>query len=603
MVADKSPQDVFASAEVRRKGKSARKNKGVRRRGAQPTSLIEISNGEKITLEHALDRGVALQVEGRVADAAKIFSAILSIYPRQADALNLLGLLYFSSGRHADAADFIRKAVKSDPANQFAWCNFGTVLHAIGDLDGAIASTKRALKLDPNYVQARNNLGNQLMDDGQVDLAIEAFEQALSVRQDLPDVHNNLALAMIELGRVADAVKVAERAVTIHPEFAPLRVTLGTALGMFGRLDDAVESFHRAVEIQPDLGEAYWGLSRIKKFTSGDNDLQAMQNLFELDVLLDENRMQVGFGLGKAYEDVGEFEAAIECYKQANAIKRRFVDFGIPNVETQFAKIKSQFNEEFFTRHAGAGLPDATPIFIVGMPRSGTTLIEQVLSAHPQVFGAGEVTALADAIRGEFGALRYGFFEILNEDKFDNKIRNAAKSYLTMLPDGDGAARITDKMPHNFELIGAIRHMFPNARVIHCTRNAFDNCLSLFKSQFSANGYRYIYDSKEIALYYNLYRDLMAHWQKVLPDFILDIDYQAFVENQRSVTERLLTYCRLPWDDACMMFHKNDRSVTTASFAQVRKPLYTTSIGVGENYRSHLGEMFDILEAKPAPST
>jgi tetratricopeptide (TPR) repeat protein len=544
-----------------------------------------------------LDVAVQHHSAGRLDQAARIYTEILAAHPEQPDALQLLGMVAYQEGRNQAALEMLNQAVALDPTNEAAFINQGTVLHATGEFVGAAASYRKALEINPDSFEALNNLGNALAESGDAEAAASAYEKALAIQPDAPVSLVNFAIALCDLNRPDDAIASADRAIALKPDYAEAYNTRGNALGMVGRLDDAMASYRQALAIKPAFAEALWHVARLKEFSERDHDIEAMEVLVEQATTTDTQRMHLSFSLCKAFEDLHQYDDAYHYLETANRLKRATLNFDIASAEQHFAATAATFSEEFFLQHADSGLGDETPVFIVGMPRSGSTLVEQILSSHHDVHGAGELSTLRSVVSGYFGPFNCGNPIDGVHAMASRKIRQAGEDYMSAVRRIAPERRfVTDKMLHNFELIGMIRLLFPKAKVINCTRDPVDNCFSLYKIHFSANAYHYAYDPIEIAKYYKLYTALMAHWAKVLPGFVFNVGYEDLVENQRDVTESLLDYCGLDWDEGCMSFHKTARTVKTASFAQVRKPVYQSSVGLAQQYRTHMSAMIAELE-------
>jgi hypothetical protein len=311
----------------------------------------------------------------------------------------------------------------------------------------------------------------------------------------------------------------------------------------------------------------------------------------------DEDRMQIAFSLGKAYEDLKHYDRSYVCLHEGNRLRRSTISFDIREEQSRFDRVKAVFTGELFERLEGGGVQDSTPIFVLGMPRSGTTLVEQILACHPDVHGASELNDLrqaVDSLSVDGGGVAY-------PDSLSGlsgvQLTEIGQRYLDRLRAHNPSARfITDKMPWNFEYIGMIKLMLPGARIVHCLRNPMDNCFSIYKKCFAhLESIEYAYDQTELGQYYLMYEELMAHWRDVLPGFVLDIRYEDLVADQKHHSKRLLEFCGLEWNDACLEFHKTDRPVKTASAAQVRKPIYNTSVKAWKNYEKHLGPLAGIL--------
>jgi len=314
-----------------------------------------------------------------------------------------------------------------------------------------------------------------------------------------------------------------------------------------------------------------------------------MENLYNNKEKIPEaDRIDLGFALGRIFEKTGNYEKSFNFILEANTLKRGAYNYSSQTDQALFERVKTTFSLEFFKVRQSFGDQNTTPIFIVGMPRSGTTLTEQILATHPQVFGAGELEILPNLV-DRVCAERSAAWPQECVPKLDqNTLTQMGTEYLeTLRKFSSDACYITDKLPYNFLHVGLIKIILPRAKVIHCQRNPMDTCFSIFKTEF-AGLHEYAYDMAELGRYYKLYLDLMSHWEKVLPGFMYTLQYEEIVSDQKSQTKKLLDFCALPWDDACLNFHKTARRVTTASLSQVRQPLYQNSVGRWKCYERQL---------------
>jgi tetratricopeptide (TPR) repeat protein len=363
----------------------------------------------------------------------------------------------------------------------------------------------------------------------------------------------------------------------------------GLLLRESGRFEEATAAFRKALGAAPGYCRSWRHLVELKRFSPDDPDLARMESLYG-DVRLPTNeRLHLCFALGKAYDDAGNPDRAFAHYQEGNAIKRRNLDPELAREAEELRKLREIFPPDFLEASDGDTSP-GLPVFVLGMPRSGTSLVEQILASHPKVHGAGELMLLRRLVRGLPG----GFPENL-AGLDDGELRRLGEDYLAGLrPLAPGAARITDKMPRNFQLIGLIHRILPHARIVHCRRNPLDTCLSCYTRLFR-NGQAFSYDLAELGQYYRLYDELMAHWRAVLPGRLLEIDYEAVVADPKPQVEALLAHCGLDWDARCLVPHENQRAVRTASAAQVRRPLYGSSVARWRRFEAHLAPLIEAL--------
>ena len=545
------------------------------------------------------DLGNVYLKKGQLRESFNSYRKALALAPNHPILLNNIGNVLTMQGEYEKALTWLDKAIKQDPDNATVHFNSGNALRFIGDDARAAMAYRRALELDSRQAFYHINLGKVLIELGELDEAVECFNEALKINPEDSAGYMGLGKAWNAQGDLDRAVSCYQKAISIDPANAKCYRGLAVAFEDHGETDKAIEALRKAIEIAPGAVAAYPILVRNKKFVSFDADIEAMESLFCRKTNTDIQKSQLGFSLGKAYEDLGKYDKSMEYVIQAARLKRRSFDFSIAETKARFDKIKNVFSPDFFSGFPDIGHRDRTPIFILGMPRSGTSLVEQILASHPEVFGAGELNDLAmvyqslddptDSSRGD------SFPEAL-PGLDPAEYVNLGKQYIARIRKYSSAATfITDKNPHNFQRIGFIRSILPDARIIHCTRDPLDNCLSLLKTDFH-KGQLYSYDMSELGAYYKLYQELMDYWGATLPGSIHDFKYEDLVANQEEQTNRLLQLCGLPWDDACLDFHRTRRKVRTASNAQVSRPIYQDSVNLWKRYEDFLKPLILALE-------
>ncbi len=578
-------------------------------------------------------RGVVALQEGCVEEAIALISRSLVRQPDYAEAHYHMGRAQKLAGNFSAAIVSFRKAITIKPDYVQALCNLADALQVTGDMDETIASYRKAiavmpdyavahnnlgialmgekrvaealesfraaLEVDPDYGDAHYNLGNALMDLKQFDKAIECYQRVVSRQSDNAYVHNNLGEAHRQVGERTAAVASFRRAINLQPDYAIAHNNLGNALSELGRIDEAIASFGEAIALDPDFAEAHRVRSLIKKHSAYDNDIKRMEAVLAKPGTDEEKKVHLAFGLGKAFEDIGDYDKAFEYFSQGNALKRAQYDYSLDHLTAHCELLKATFNEVFTAKHESGGCADSTPIFVLGMPRSGTTLIEQILASHSQVYGAGELADLPRLIGEQFGPLDSPEFGAAVRQAEPYDFEHLGADFVASLRHHSSQAKfITDKSPSNFLYIGFIRLSLPNAKIIHSMRDPVDTCLSLFKSFFTSSEHYHAYDLREIAGYYRLYRDLMTHWRGLFPDFIQDMRYEDVVAEQEASTRRILSYCDLDWEDACLAFYETERSINTLSMTQVRKPMYQTSVQSWKRYGTRLAELLTLLKGE-----
>jgi tetratricopeptide (TPR) repeat protein len=532
--------------------------------------------------------GVILNKQGKLDEAAASLRQAVALKPDFAEANYNLGNILSEQGRLDEAVTNFRQALSIKPDYTEAYYNLGITLRDQGKLDEAVACFRKVLTLIPDCAEAYNNLGGVLNDQSRTDEAMACFRQALVLKPDFAEAYSNLGGILNDQDKTDESIACFLQALALKPDYIEVHYNLGLILSQLGRTDDAASYFRKALILKPDYVQAYKGLSSILRLTATDDATRSMENLYNTDELSDVDHIDLGFALGKAFADLDEYEKSFSFILEANRQKRATFKYAIQKESDFFARIKATFSADFFSSHHGRGNPERTPIFIIGMPRSGTTLVEQILASHPMVFGAGEQTILARLINSYCTRRKAAHYPegmlALDPEAF----RKMGVEYVERIGRySKEAAYITDKMPDNFLRVGVIKTILPNAKVIHCVRNPMDTCFSIFKHDFTET-LGYAYDMNELGRYYKLYDDLMAHWERVLPGFIYSIRYEELIVDQQKQTKDLLDFCDLPWHEACLTFHKTKRKVNTASLLQVRQPIYKDSVDLWKRYEKQL---------------
>jgi tetratricopeptide (TPR) repeat protein len=477
----------------------------------------------------------------------------------------------------------------------------GVALGHAGDTDAALAAHRRAVELAPRLAGAHGRIGDLLMGKGKRDDAAAAYEEACTAAPGTPYGLLCGAKAMILRDRPREAEQRLRRLMARDPSNAEAHLVLGLLLNEDGRFDEAAASFERSLALSPLQATAHHGLVSSRRLTEADRPLLArIVARLAGPPMGDAQRMTLHFAAGKALDDLKDYAGAIEHFDAANAIRRRLSPFDRVDFERRVDRLIARFTRDFFATqaalHAGAGrdeTEDETAVLVLGMPRSGTTLIERIVSSHPQVAGAGElgfwnahapalVDAPLDVIASRGGAVRADYLHLLR----------------TVGPE---ARRVTDKMPFNFLWIGVAHLLLPRARVIHCRRNPIDTCLSIYQTQF-AQHWGFASDRADLAAYYRQYLRLMEHWRAVLPaDRFAEVDYEDATRDPEATARRLVAFCGLPWDPACLSPERNPDAVRTASKWQARQPIYRSSVERWRNYQAWLGELRE-LAPQAAPT-
>ena len=429
---------------------------------------------------------------------------------------------------------------------------------------------------------------------GDIERAAPIYEDILRSDPDNADANHLLGLVLSEQDQSEAAISLIEKALLLNPDAAPFHHNIAGIYRRVGRLSEAKARFQRAIELKADYGEAYQGLAEMIRFERGDPFIARVADQLRSE-LPTATRSYMHFAAGKYFDDIGEYQTAFEHYKAGNAAAVKPFDRG--QFTAQVKNTLYAFSGSHVAANRDAGDASEQPVFIVGMPRSGSTLIEQILSSHSGVYGAGELNEmkLVAKLAGEISRHKSPYPECVS-GLAGSAYRRLAADYSqrvrALVP--DGFAAVVDKHPLNFQFLGLIFLMFPNAKVIHTVRHPLDTCLSCFFQNFT-RGQNYTFDLMNLAHFYVDYQRLMEHWQMLFPDRILTVSYEQMLSDQEGQTTRLLDYCGLSFEAACLDFHKTERTVKTASFMQVRQPIYNTSMNRWRHYAPQLQEIAGVL--------
>ena len=545
--------------------------------------------------------GSALEAQGAWNDAIDSYRHALAIRPGFIDAHARLGHMLVAAGKHVDAIAHFLQVLAARPDDAPSHHSLGIVYRSEGRLAEAEACYRRALAIDPNYVEALTNLGNVLGAQGRLADAESSYRQALALNDGYAETHFNLGNMLRDQNRPLDAEQSYRHALKIAPRHLQALNNLGLCLKRQGRLDEARECFEAAIAIQPDFVQSHCNLAPLKTYADDDPHLALFENQGHRVALLPKTgQSSYWFALGKMREDVGRYDDAFAAYAQGNRCQHELFPHDEAREVALVQRLQSVFSEAFFANRAKPPHADKAPIFIVGMPRSGTSLIEQILSTYPGVYGAGELTELDNVVHSvgkSLGEREASYPDIIVNLSAD-ELRRLGQIYIDRVwRYAPQAERITDKMPANFLHIGMIHLMLPQARIIHAMRDPMDSCFSCYSRLFAGNNLDFAYRLETVGRYYVRYIQMMRHWQQVLPsDTVLDVRYEDMVTDTEGQARRLLAYLGLPWDERCLAFHQNQRVVRTASVAQVRKPIYRSSVARWKHFEAHLAPLLEIVK-------
>jgi tetratricopeptide (TPR) repeat protein len=541
--------------------------------------------------------GNALRALGRDDAAAEAYQQALLLREDYAEAYNNLAALLRDSDKPEEAEHCYRRAIELRPGYLDPYGNLAGLLVDANRADEALRVLGEALRIDENHVPTLVNVARTQLGLGNHAQAEQACRLALARDPANADAELALGEVLQELDRFPEALAAFERATRRDPDAADAHNHYGICLKSVGRLDEARRELLRALELDPHAYGCYANLGDLERFTADSPRLKAMEAILAGAAEPESPRyLALHFALGKAYDDLGDYEKAIRHFKIGAKVKRQRLRYDEAETVGFFDAIRATFDRALFESRPFAGNPSRLPVFIIGMPRSGSTLVEQILSSHPRVFGAGETKEFSrrlGALRGRFPAL----------PKYPGLVARMRPEHFAMLADGylgalaagaPGAARATDKLLTNYYFVGLLHLLFPNARFINTRRNPVDTCWSAFTKLFK-DDMPHSYDFGELARYYRKYEELMDHWQAVLPAGTIHVvDYERVVEDVESAARALIDFVGLPWDPACLAFHESSRPVKTASVVQVRKPVYRSSV---ERWRRYGAEIQPLAEA------
>jgi tetratricopeptide (TPR) repeat protein len=526
---------------------------------------------------------------GRLQAAEQVYRQILAAQPDQPDALHFLGVVCSQTGRHEIAVEYMERAIACQGNDSSLHNNLGEAYRAWRRPPQAAAHFRRALELNPDFAEAHYNLGNALKDQGYLEEAVACYRRAVELRPGYAKAHNNLGNALRDQGNLPEALDCYRRALDLKPDFAEAHANLGCAWEETGDLTRAEESFRAALRHDPHCAFAHLKLAELLGGRLPATDLAEQRRLLAENALPEADRMFLHFGLGRVLDAQGMYAEAAAHLEQANALQladwqNRGQEYGPQEHDDFVARMIAACTPEFFQRSSGFGVESDVPVFIVGLPRSGTTLVEQILASHLQVFGAGEFKQAGETIL----ALEPRGDPIEGMRRLDRPLaQRLASMHLERLRQlAPPALRIVDKTPDNYLYLGLWAVLFPRARLIHCRRDLRDVAVSCWMTHFRE--IRWANDPQHIASRFRAYQQIMAHWRRVMPLPLFEVDYEETVTDLEGVARRLVAWLGLEWDNACLHFHRAQRPVRTASAVQVRQPVYRTSVGRWKGYEDDL---------------
>ena len=551
---------------------------------------IQVKNPAKAQLDNVMD----LYSSGHIKESLSAVNLMIQDHPNEPILFNISGACFSSIGPIDSAIQAFKTAISLKPEYSEAHYNLGVVFQKNRQNDDAYNCYEKAIKINHAYPQAHNNLGMIDLKRRKLDAAVKCFEWAIAYSPNYVEAHNNLGAAFQELMLFEKAKEQYEKALLINPKFAPALNNLGAACEIFGLTEQAFNNYTNAINEDPNYSEAHRNLSVIKKYKKNDTQINQMESLYKKTHLTITDRRNLCFALAKVYDDLGENDQFFKFLNEGNDLRKQELNYKFSSSQkTHDGLLKAFKKTPNILYESVQKESNIRPIFILGMPRSGTTLVEQIIASHEKVHGAGELNNLKNIVT----PLLENHFNSNNKTINQDDIELIRKQYLDSLIKLNSKEKIlTDKMPMNFKFIGYILSAIPEAKIIHVKRDARATCWSNYKHYFSS-GNGFTFNQKDLAKYFGLYSELMNYWHKLFPDKIYELSYEKLTENQKQETEKLLKYCDLNWDKNCLNFHKNTRAIKTASSSQVRKKMYQGSSEAWKKYEPNLQPLLEGLKS------
>tara|TARA_B100000780_G_C21096997_1_gene442490 strand:- start:186 stop:1775 length:1590 start_codon:yes stop_codon:yes gene_type:complete len=509
---------------------------------------------------------------------------------------------HYNAGNYNFVIQEVNILLKNQPKNQFILNLLGSSHHKLGNLDIATKVFLLVIQLSKNdfagtdNLAAMNNLANVYKDLLKFSEAEILYKKILEIDSNYINALVNYGSLKFQLNELDEAIALYNQALKIDYRSIITHYNLGLTYQSQGRFENAKYSFDEVLKINPDMHIVDRFISRFIKYKENNSHLISMLEKIKKPNLNDESKINLNFALGKAYEDMKNFKKSFFYLEQANSLKNRMSKYNSNEDDQLFKDIMNTFKDYNFDNIDNVKDSNKQIIFIVGLPRSGTSLIEQIISSHSKIYGAGELSFLENLMRSNFLLNEKFKFPNLNDPKNLSFFQEITKKYFELINYfKKEESIITDKAPLNFRWIGFIKIFFPNAKVIHCVRQPKDNCLSLYKNIFDENQ-NWTYNQDNLLNYYNNYRKLMSFWEKKLPNFIYECKYEDIINNPNNKISELIKFCDLKLEDQCLEFYKSKRAIKTLSVAQANQPLYNTSISSNENFKTFLKDFFYNLD-------
>ena len=555
---------------------------------------------QNYSIAELLETAVSCQQNGEFAKAEELYRRIIKLNPKNADALHLLGLLMHQKGENKYALKYMKKSLKYLSRNPACLNNIGLVYKSLGKLREAKLVFIKAIAQDKNLTDAHNNLGGIYHEEGLILDAETAYKNALKINPDYCNAYRNLGILNELQGANEKAKFYYEKVLELNSSDAYCYNQLGNFLKEKGSFEKAISHYKTALELDDTYVDAYCGLAALKRYSEKDEDFFRQLNFsVARDIFKPNEKIRLHFALGKVNDDCGLYDEAFKHYKIGNTLKRELIDYNYDAHESNISRLIEFFGHFPFEKFMKYGSNSHKPVFIIGMPRSGTSLLEQIITSHTDVFGAGELdffTLRASNLAQQLNSSS-SYPDCLADLKADT-IAKISDEYMSVINRiSKNTLHVTDKTVSYFLHIGLMKIVFPKASFIHCKRHPIDTSLSIYFQNFAGN-IPYAYDLEEIARYYSLYERIMSKWKELFADSILEINYEDIVNKQKETTQKLLNTIGLNWDEHCLSFHKTKRIVQTASEWQVRQPIYKRSMERWLKYEKYLTPLKKILIEK-----
>lgn len=588
-------------------------------------------SSKDLALRTLIGRAVNHQQRGEYAAAERLYSEVLATDPDQADAHHFMGLLahqtgrdelaerhmlraleitpqradfhfnyanmLLNSGRPQSAAQSFQRAIDLSPGMVDAWWGLGQTLFGLDRHLHAAVCFQRTVELAPDRVAAWHAFGQCLQLLSLLPEAVTAFRRGLNLAPQEPEMQLALVTALMDERNDEESKRAIDDLLALAPQMPEAHYQHGVWLANRGDFTGARTALEKALELEPTYDQAALYYTYITPLSPDAPLVTRLRRRAEKDEWRGPGQgANVHFALGYVFDKAKHYDEAFKHYLEANRLQRSLVDYSTDAQRKLQSSMQEVFGPAFIARSAAFGNPSEKPLFIVGMPRSGTSLLEQILTCHPDIRGGGEMTFLHAELRRRMGPRLMDDFASAVRTFSDPEWAELAASLLAHLDQLAPSARhVTDKMPSNFMMLGQLHALFPRARIIHCRRDVLDTCVSCFTTSFK-QGHKFSNDLRELGEYYRLYEEAMAYWRKVLPSHVLyEVDYEDIVTDIEREVRPILSHCGLDWDSACLDFQQNQRAVSTASVYQVRQPIYSTAIGRWKRYESHLGPLLEAL--------